>query len=213
MRAVNSTPTGYGRLARRMKLHSLGQLRHFGSIFLGLICLVATVASCSDTSPVPETTARDESELISDDEQSSLVYFDGESTLLAGVAINPSEIRAGECFNTYQYPDGVNLIQQVTSTVSCETIHDHEAYFVAIHPAGEDEPFPGAEALRQWGIDQCLDEFENFVGIEYVLSALEIGLITPTFEDWTDRAGRNLVCYVFPDDGGRLLATARQSQI
>ena len=62
--------------------------------------------------------------------------------------------------------------------------------------------------LRRWAERACLDEFESFVGLEYVLSKLEIGAIVPSFETWTDEGDRNVICFIFPDEDGRRLRTS-----
>ena len=46
------------------------------------------------------------------------------------------------------------------------------------------------------------------MGLEYVLSKLEIGVIVPSFETWTDDADRNVICFVFPDEDDRRLRTS-----
>ena len=131
-----------------------------------------------------------------------------DSNLLAGVATNPSLIEAGDCFNEYIYPDQSDFLQQVTTLVGCDGPHDREAYFQTEYPADEDDPAPPEETLRRWAERTCLDEFEDFVGLEYVLSRLEIGAIVPTFESWTDDGDRNVICYVFPDEADRRLRSS-----
>jgi len=53
-----------------------------------------------------------------------------------------------------------------------------------------------------------LEEFEDFVGREYVLSVLEIGAIVPSFDSWTEEDDRKIICFVFPDEAGRRLKSS-----
>ena len=127
---------------------------------------------------------------------------------LSGISVNPSDIEAGECFNDYLYRDRADFLQQITTLVGCDGPHDREAYFLTKYPAKEDAPAPPEETLQRWAEAVCLDEFEKFVGLEYVLSKLEIGVIVPSFETWTDDADRNVICFVFPDEDDRRLRTS-----
>ena len=97
--------------------------------------------------------------------------------------------------------------------MSCNGPHDREAYFRTEFPGGENARYPIDDELERWADTTCLDEFEGFVGLDYVLSALEIGAVVPTFEAWTDEGDRAVICYVFPDQGGRLLDSVRNSGI
>jgi len=127
---------------------------------------------------------------------------------LAGVSTVPSDIEAGDCFNEYVYRDRSDFLQQITTLVGCDGPHDREAYLVTEYPADPDDAAPTEDVLRRWAQLACLEEFEDFVGLEYVLSKLEIGAIVPTFETWTDEGDRNVICFVYPDQDNRRLRSS-----
>ena len=143
----------------------------------------------------------------------AIVFDPNDPLLLSGLSVEPSELDAGDCFNEYLYRDASDFLQQVTSVVSCNGPHDREAYFRTEYPGGENASYPIDDELDRWADVTCLDEFESFVGLDYVLSALEIGAVVPSFDGWTNDGDRAVICYVFPDQGGRLLESVRNSGI
>jgi hypothetical protein len=176
-----------------------------------LLALALVTASCSSGSDGADTSKRDA--LIVEAEPTAETFDPSDPAQLAGTSTDPSKIDVGECFNEYVFRDQADFLQQVTTIVGCDGPHDREAYFTAEYPAGEAESYPLDDTLRRWAESACLDEFEDFVGLEYVLSELEIGAIVPTFEGWTDNADRTVICYVYPDQGGRLRGPVARSGI
>lgn len=181
-------------------------MRASAAVLLIALALAASVGACTasdggGTSSASET-------IIVDAEPTSETFDASDPEQLAGVSTSPSSIDAGDCFNEYVYRDRADFLQQVTTLVGCDGPHDREAYFRTEYPADEDDPLPPEETLQRWANSACLDEFEDFVGLEYVLSALEIGAIVPTFESWTNGGDRNVICYVYPDEPGQRLRTS-----
>jgi len=164
--------------------------------------LAAVIAGCSGGS---EAVEEPEQTFIVDAEPTPETFDASDPDQLAGVSTSPSKIEAGDCFNEYVYRDRSDFLQQITTLVGCNGPHDREAYFLTQYPADDDDPAPAEDTLRRWADSACLDEFESFIGLEYVLSQLEIGSIVPTFETWTDEGDRNVICYVYPDEEGRRL--------
>ena len=176
-----------------------------------MLAAAVLVAACSGGDGDDDADTVDQ--LIDSVEPTAIVFDPNDPPQLAGTSTNPSLIEAGECFNEYLFRDRSDFVQQVTTIVGCEGPHDREAYFRTEFPGGETASYPLGDDLERWADTTCLDEFEDFVGLEYVLSRLEIGAIVPTFEGWTDDGDRAVICYVFPDEGGRLLASVRGSGI
>jgi hypothetical protein len=150
----------------------------------------------------------DAGSIIVDAEPTPDTFDASDPEQLAGVSTSPSRIESGECFNEYVYRDRTDFLQQITTLVGCDGPHDREAYLVTKYPGDEDATAPPEETLRRWAESACLEEFEEFVGLEYVLSALEIGAIVPSFETWTQEGDRNIICFVFPDEAGRRLRSS-----
>lgn len=181
-------------------------------LLVGLL-MCAFVAACAASDDPEDTTPTIDDLIVEAEDDASRVFDSSDSSNLAGVSTNPSDIEAGQCFNEYLFRDQSDFLQQVTTVVGCEGPHDREAYFVREYPSGESDAYPLDDELERWAESMCLDEFETFIGLEYVLSALELGVIVPTFERWTDDADRNVICYVYPDAGGRLLASVKDTGI
>lgn len=169
---------------------------------LGACVLIG--AACSGS----EEAAPDPNNIIVVAEPTPETFDASDPTQLAGVSTSPSTIDAGDCFNEYVYQDRTNSIQQITTIVGCDGPHDREAYFRTEYPADDGDPAPPEDTLKRWGEAQCLEEFASFVGLEYVLSRLEIGVVVPSFETWTDDNDRGIICYVFPDEAGRRLRSS-----
>lgn len=173
--------------------------------FLILVVVALAAAGCTGSDAGQNAT---DPEIIVEAEPTPETFDASDPEQLSGVSTSPSSLEAGDCFNDYVYRDRADFLQQITTLVGCDGPHDREAYFVAQYPADEDAPVPPEETLRRWAEAACLEEFEAFVGLEYVLSKLEIGVIVPSFETWTDEGDRNVICFVFPDEPDRRLRTS-----
>ncbi len=181
---------------------------------IGRACVIAVVAfglvlGCSS----PSADDDDAESLIVGVEPTVYQFDPNDSSQLAGVSTSPSDLTRGDCFNEYLYRDQADFLQQVTTLVGCRTPHDREAYHVAEYPADDTEPYPLGDELERWTQDRCLEEFEDFIGLEYVLSLLEIGTIVPTFDAWLNDGDRKVICFVYPAEGGRLRESVRNSGI
>lgn len=175
----------------------------FAALFgVSLVGLVACSSGSDDAQ------GNDADDVIVEAEPTPEAFDASDSDQLAGVSRDPSEIEAGDCFNEYLYKDQNDSLVQVTTVVSCDGLHDREAYFEIEYPADDDDPIPADDVLRRWAEAACLEEFEDFIGLEYVLSALEIGAIVPSFKSWTDDGDRNVTCFVYPDQAGRRLKSS-----
>jgi hypothetical protein len=89
-----------------------------------------------------------------------------------------SDLRVGDCFNLQDEDE--ELIGEVDAK-PCTEPHIYEMYFVGDMPDGD---FPGQAAMDQFAADQCLPAFEEFVGLSYQESILEIFYLTPSEESW-----------------------------
>ena len=132
---------------------------------------------------------------------------------LEGLIINPYDLEIGQCFNSYLTVLGDNEFQELTTVVDCAGAHDGEVYFQVFHPAEVGEPYPGPDEMQAWAQQHCYAQFEGFVGQEYELSELDIGILHPTELTWSDPIGRHreVTCYVEAWRGGRLLGSMRLS--
>ena len=148
-----------------------------------------------------------------DDSQRGGLPVVEETDRLEGLIVNRFELEVDQCFNNYLTALGDNQFQELTTVVDCAGPHDGEVYFQVFHPADADAAYPGDEGMLAWAQRQCYEQFEGFVGAEYELSELEIGVLQPTEETWSDPLGRHreVTCYVEAWRGGRLLGSMRGS--
>lgn len=178
------------------------------ALTLIVTALVATGCSSDETAEEVDTTT----DLI-DEADPTPVFDHTETPRLAGVSTEARAIEPGDCFNHYVYRDAAEFLQQVTAVIDCDVPHHREAYYKTDYPSPKGEPYPREEILKQWAIERCLDKFEDFVGKEYVLSLLELGVTVPEFTHWVEEDDRSVICFVFPDKGGRLTASVKGSGI
>lgn len=174
------------------------------------LALAVVISACSGGSDDADNVST--SGLIDDVTPTPIIFDPDDPVLFSGTSVKATELDEGDCFNFYVWRDASEFVQQATTTVSCSTPHDREAYFRTEFPGGENARYPIDDELEQWADVTCLEEFESYIGLDYVLSVLEIGAVVPTFEEWGD-GERAVICYVFPDQGGRLLDSVRNSRI
>jgi Septum formation len=97
-------------------------------------------------------------------------------------------VGVGDCLATD--PTGEQVSQ--VPTVDCEEPHTSEAFHTTTI---EGEALPSSADMEQLVQDECLAEFESFVGMPYDQSALEVLWLEPTAESW-DQGDHELVCLV-----------------
>lgn len=120
------------------------------------------------------------------------------------------DLEVGDCFNErIRSEDDVEI--ETIVKVPCEDPHDNEVYDEQTFPQEPDTAYPGNSELTEFGDDRCLDAFEGFVGISYVLSVLEIGTVVPTLDSWVE-GDRDLTCLLFDPNGDKLTRSMRGAE-
>ena len=117
----------------------------------------------------------------------------GISRAVSEEGVKYSELKAGDCF---ERPSG--RFKNV-ETVACDQEHDLEAFAVLDHPAPEDAPFPGMDALVRYAIPECNRQFPGYAGVPFEQLNLKDVYITPRESAWKDGA-RRVVCAVGSED-------------
>lgn len=117
----------------------------------------------------------------------------------------------GDCFNDYgSRRDESGVRREMTTIVDCSIPHDAEVYAELTHPAEAGVSYPGAVELNRWGTAECYSTFAEFVGVEYELSGLEIGVVIPEEPNWLAGPYRTFECYVY-SIAGQLSGSMRAS--
>ncbi len=191
-------------------------------IVMGLV--LSTTACSSDT--VEPFALDDPAEFVSetfDTEQGELASTEaGDAADPVQATSNPAEIRGavidryslavGDCFNRAEnLAVGRTLV--VTSLINCNEPHDHQIYHRFDYPAPHPSIHPGDEVMQEFAVQSCYRQFAQWVGNEYETSALDIGVITPSQENFEDDNARyrTIHCWVEDYDGEPLVGDTHQS--
>jgi len=125
-----------------------------------------------------------------------------------GTVTDPHNLLVGTCFNQYTYLDRNDLPALLTTATGCNRPHNGQVYAIVIHDAPLGAPYPGEESVNRWGQEQCYEQFEPFVGEDYVRSQLDIGMITPSRTDWEGEENRRRIsCFVYSYRGLLIVGT------
>jgi hypothetical protein len=100
------------------------------------------------------------------------------------------ELRVGDCFD---FTDESTEVSSVRA-IPCAEPHVYEVYAVVDYPAGE-EPSDLDEPYTAWELDQCVDGFASYVGIDFESSRWYFSTLTPTTESWAE-GDRNIQCFL-----------------
>lgn len=101
------------------------------------------------------------------------------------------EIAVGDCMADQSATGEVSDVP----LVPCTEPHSSEVYHTYQVPDGD---FPGD--FTQVTEEQCMPAFQEFVGLDYNSSVLEITTLEPTSETWAD-GDRELVCIIVDPAG------------
>jgi hypothetical protein len=159
-------------------------------------------AGCSDdgsdagASPDPTATSTDDLAVVTETTTTALQPV--------GDPVTRYQLEIGDCFNRY---DAINVFTRV----GCETPHGMEVFAKLTHPAPFGEPYPNDREMQKFALQGCYAEFQPFAGTHYEVSRLEIGVITPTKENFEDSKARyrTVTCFVSDQDGEELVGSMR----
>ena len=99
------------------------------------------------------------------------------------------DLEVGVCLADFQ--DATEL--ETIEASSCSEPHSDEIFASGSIP---DDNFPGMDVVEAKAQDMCIAEFDDFVGISYEDSVLDVGYLTPTEESWND-GDRDVLCTVY----------------
>lgn len=170
---------------------------------LATVLVLASACSSGDEEPTGEI----ERGIVEEPTPDPAAEADTEEQLtpvFEGEVVPRMSLAVGECFNDYVWRDRAANRQRATTRVECGRAHESQLYFKTDHPAPEDQPYIGEPELEAWARNICYRNFEEFVGMNYEESALEIGWIIPDLQQWGRDLSRDVGCYVFAWQGGLL---------
>lgn len=97
----------------------------------------------------------------------------------------------GDCIDDESTDEGATEVSDVP-TVPCDDPHTWEV-FANVTMTGDE--YPGDVEVTDYADENCLAEFEGFVGVAYDDSAHEYNYYTPTSDGW-DMGDRTINCLV-----------------
>ncbi|USY18112.1 septum formation family protein [Nocardiopsis exhalans] len=104
---------------------------------------------------------------------------------------NSFGVRTGDCFDQ-DAPASVSASE--VEVVDCSEPHEFEVFHVEELPKGD---FPGEAAVSAAAVEACEGEnFESFVGVEYLSSEIYSWSLVPQASDWEESGYREIVCYL-----------------
>ena len=114
-------------------------------------------------------------------------------TLLAGCGEgNVFELAEGDCFNDEESEEVSNV-----EVVSCDDPHQKEVYAVVSIAEPDGASFPGAARVSDLAADFCLERFDEFVGLPFFDSRLNISTLNPTQDSWERLDDREVICSLY----------------
>ena len=210
-----ATPRG-GLRIRRPGSRARLQINGYGMV-LALLLVVACGSNTASTGPGDGDATQD---VDADPAPSTTLIVEVLPSLAndevpdwVGEVVNLHDLGAGTCFNSYSWVSEDRLIE-IDTRVPCEGPHQYEIYLRTEHPARSGAPWPGDREMDAYARSECYATFAGFVGTIYELSELELGYLTPTRTDFEHEQAvfRGIHCYVYREDGGELVGTARDSR-
>jgi hypothetical protein len=111
-------------------------------------------------------------------------------------------LEVGTCFNDDGPPgDAAEEISSVPE-VDCSEPHDNEVFAVFEYTATDD--YPGTAEMTDIATNLCIEQFDEYVGIPYQESILEVFPITPTEDGWNRLNDREIICALYNLDFSKL---------
>lgn len=117
--------------------------------------------------------------------------------LAGGCASGGAPVDAGDCANWSDLSDSE---AGGTSIETVECSEPHDAQFYATFELDFDS-FPGQDAIDAQAETQCIEEFEEFVGSEYLDSELRVDYFRPDEGSWAASGGHWVSCVAYLAQG------------
>lgn len=155
---------------------------------LALVVLGAAACSGDDEAPPDTTTTTVESTTTT-----------VEPALEEGRQVDPLYYvpTVGDCFDRRQVPGADNKQVDVILRLDCQLPHQFEVYATVEFPLPEDgdTTWPGDDPLRELARARCAKPFDDYVGMPYETSQLEIGYLLPPEDNFA--VNQVIGCYLF----------------
>lgn len=126
---------------------------------------------------------------------------DEEGALVSSGTLQVTDLQVGDCFDSaIDETVGETVEVQGVDAIPCGEPHRNQVYAITELPDGSDAPFPGDDAAFESSGLLCLETFDDFVGLAYEESVLDISVVYPSADTW-GRGDREVVCAVYDPAG------------
>lgn len=106
-------------------------------------------------------------------------------------------LSVGTCFDDQESTE-ISSVPEV----ECSEPHDNEVFAVIDYT--ESDVYPGTEEMRDIGTGLCIEQFDEYVGLAYLESDLDVFAITPSQSSWDEDNDREVICALFNLDFSKL---------
>ena len=107
---------------------------------------------------------------------------------------NVFDLAEGDCYN---YDEDESEEVADVDLVPCDEPHQYEVYAVLSFEEAPGVPFPGTTRVSDAAGNLCLEHFDEFVGLSYSDSLLDITTLFPTRDSWEDVDDREIICSLY----------------
>ena len=128
------------------------------------------------------------------------------------ISVSVFAVQPGMCFNP---PAKTQAELADLEAIPCGTPHTQESYASIVYqpPAGGDASvYPGDQALATFANGACAQEFNHYVGVSYLDSALFFTYLLPSARGWQQREDRAVLCFI-TTTGQPLTATVKGTRM
>jgi Septum formation len=116
---------------------------------------------------------------------------------LAGACGGVFTLEVGTCFDDQESTE-ISSVPEV----ECSQPHDNEVF--ALIDYADTDVYPGTDQMNDIGTELCIEQFDEYVGLAYLDSELEVFAITPTQSSWDNDNDREIICALFNLDFSKL---------
>ena len=160
----------------------------------GLLVVAVVLAGCQDATEDPSPSGGSSiAASIGPSASASVAPTASTDTGIGGGETSVFDLEVGDCFSV----ESDELTTVVV--VDCEQSHEYEAFALVDHEAAEADPYPGDEAMLEYGNTACQAPFQAYVGSEYETSIWFITSVFPSEETWA-AGDREIVCTLNQQD-------------
>jgi hypothetical protein len=120
---------------------------------------------------------------------------------------NPSDLRAGDCFDEPTATQNISEVQHHP----CNEAHTAEAFAVLTDATAGGAAYPGTEYFRTQMVSRCTPAATAYYGRDiHQQTELDFGMFFPNNDGWGDN-DREMTCYFYRVDGGTMTASVRNA--